>query len=95
MNFSEIEKRDIYEIYIKNGYNKSQARREYQRIFQGQRRIPCLNTFPRIYHKLSTETTFKRKKRTIARNENYENEELEILLQFQGIFFFIINICIL
>lgn len=87
MNFSESEKRDIYEIFIKNGYNKSRAKREYQRIYQGQRRIPSLNTFPRVYNKVSAEHSFKRKKRTLVRNENYENEELEILLQFQGIFF--------
>lgn len=87
MNFSEAEKRDIYELYIKNAYNKRKAKQEYQRIFEGERRIPSVNTFPRIYHKVSTETTFKRKKRTLAGNENRENEELEILLQFVGNFF--------
>lgn len=90
MDFSEREKCDIYEIFIKNGYNKSQAKREYQRRFEGQRRIPSLNTFVRTYQKVSTEATFKRKKRTTARNEDRENEELETLLHFQGKF----SICV-
>lgn len=44
------------------------------------------NTFARIYQKVSADATFKRKKRTLGRIEDRENDELETLLHFQGKF---------
>lgn len=86
MSYTENEKREIYEFYIRNGYNAKNAVREYRRLYEGTRRIPSNKTFSRIYEKVLRESSFKRKRRTIARDENYENGELEILLYFQGIF---------
>lgn len=86
MPYSDNEKREIYELYIKNGYNAKRAVREYRRLYEGVRRIPTNKTFLRVYRKVSNEASFKRKKRTRQINEQQENDELDILLYFQGIF---------
>lgn len=81
--FTQLERREIYETYVRNNYNRKQARREYQRTYPA-RRPPSLNTFKRVYDHVLRENCFQGKKRSIIKNQNEENEELNIILYFQG-----------
>lgn len=87
MPFSEAEKRDIFEIFVKNSYNKRKARLEY--VYEGQRNIPSLNTFRNVHKQVTESLSFSRKKQIINRDENYYNDELNIVLYFQGNFIFV------
>lgn len=87
MVFTEEEKRDIHEIYIQNNYNKRQAQVQYARRYGENRTVPSLNTFPNVYRQVTETVSFKRKRQTITRDDNYYNEELDIILHFQGIHF--------
>lgn len=84
MLYSEEQKCEIACLYFKNNKNRHSARREYIALY-GDRRVPALNTFKRIYELLRTSKSLKRRKRTNIINED---EELEILLYFQGFNFF-------
>lgn len=83
MGYSEAEKREIYEIYVRCGYNKKRARREYQRIHGLRRNQPNCKTFKRIYDQVTNNNSFKRKIRMHQGGDN-ENIELNVLLHFQG-----------
>lgn len=80
MGFSDEEKRNIYEIYVKSRYNMHEAQREYARLYPG-RILPSLKTFRRVYDKVTESNTFNRKKRTHNRDEILDQQ---ILLSFQG-----------
>lgn len=86
MVFSEAEKLEIVEIYVKNNKNRYRARQEYINIYgnNGNRRIPSLNTFKNVYNLFRSTKTLKRRKRTGIVNEE---AELEILLYFIGKFY--------
>lgn len=81
--FTEAEKLEIVEIYLKNDKNRYQARQEFINLYgnNGNRRVPSLNTFKNVYNLLHATKSLKRRKR---RGKVNEEAELEILLYFIG-----------
>lgn len=84
MPFSPQEKLDINEMFIKNNYNKRRAREEYEARYAGERTIPSLNSFYYIYKQNKNNISFNRKKPVFMESENNENDELDIILYFNG-----------
>lgn len=80
MRFSEIEKVDIVSVFIKSNQNQRLARREYRRLYPN-RGTPSEKSFVNLYKRLRNSGSLKRKYRNVRRNEN---DELNILLYFQG-----------
>lgn len=80
MHYTEAEKFEIFSLYVKNNKNKKAARREYMRLHPNNT-IPSANTFVNIYNRVRDLKSFKRKRRCIPSNEN---QELDILLYFEG-----------
>lgn len=80
MIYSEQEKLDIVSVFIKTNQNQRLARREYRRLYPS-RRFPSEKTFVNLYKRLRNSGSIKRKPRTVRGNEN---QELNILLYFQG-----------
>lgn len=85
MRYPERERKDIYEFFVRHNYNKKRAQREYRRVYGGERSIPAVNTFKRIYDQVEATTSFKvRGRREVPRGEDQANEDLNFLLYFQG-----------
>lgn len=84
MIYTVQEKFEISSLYIKNNKNRHAARREYM-ILHDNAPAPALNTFKRVYELLRNTNALNRRNRTVTINED---EELEILLYFQGMFIY-------
>jgi hypothetical protein len=82
MVYTEAEKLEILSLYIKNNKNKKAARREYIRIYPNHL-APSENTFLNVFRHLRDTHSLSRKRRNIIVNEN---ENLDILLYFEGNF---------
>lgn len=80
MRYTDEEKSDMLRIYYQNGNNACAARREYSRIFP-HREVPDRKTFSNIERRFRQQKSVHRKKRVAVVNEN---EEINILLFFQG-----------
>lgn len=80
MSYTEEEKLEILRLYYKNNNNVAQAQREYRRIHPG-RPVPARSTFYYTERGMRERKTLHRKKRISNVNED---EELQILLYFQG-----------
>ena len=84
MGYSEYQKYEIICLFYLNNKNISRVRREYYQRFPGQR-IPSRNTIMNIVRRFGETKCTKRKTRTVVVNEE---EELNILLYFQGKLYF-------
>lgn len=80
MVYTEEEKCEIVSLFYKNNKNAVAARREYRNLHP-DRPLPSRSTFYFVERNFRQHKTVKRKKRTVRINEN---EELEILLYFEG-----------
>lgn len=80
MGYTEGEKLEIIRLYYKNNNNVVQAQAEYRRIHP-EMPVPSRSTFYYTERRFRESKGLQRKKRTVVRNED---EELQILLYFQG-----------
>ena len=80
MRYTDEEKCEILRLYYQNRNNACAARREYRRIFPN-REVPDRKTFSNIQRAFRQPSSIHTKKRVAIVNEN---EELDILLFFQG-----------
>lgn len=80
MGYTEQEKFDILQFYIKCNKNKRLAKERYQREYRN-RQTPTENTFVNVFKQLQYFKTLQRKK---AYRGVDENTELNVLLYFQG-----------
>jgi hypothetical protein len=78
--YNEEQKCAIIRLFYKNSNNLSRAREEY-RLLYGEP-VPQRSTFRYIEKNFRERKSIKRKKRSVTVDEN---EELDILLYFQGI----------
>lgn len=85
MRYTKEQKLELVKLLHKNNDNIYRAQQEYARLHPGEH-IPNKATFKRVGTHLQQFHTLERKKRTVIHNEN---EELSILLHFQGIVIFI------
>lgn len=85
MGYSEEEKLSMIKLFYLNGENASKACNEYNRQFPN-RRPPTRQTILNVVKSLDDRKTLERKVRTVERNVE---EDLNILLYFEGIFLFI------
>lgn len=80
MVYTDEEKCDILRIFYQNNKNACAARREYQQLFP-MRALPARTTFKNVERGFMERMSVKRKKRRADVNQE---EELNILLYFQG-----------
>lgn len=80
MGYSEEQKLEIIQLFYKNNNNVLNAQAEYHRIHPGEQ-VPTRSTFHYIERNFRERKTLRRKKRAVILNRD---EELEILLYFQG-----------
>lgn len=80
MGYTEEEKFETVRLYYKNNNNVAQARAEYRRIHP-EMTVPARSTFYYTERSMRERKTLHRKKRTVIVNED---EELQILLYFEG-----------
>lgn len=80
MGYSEEQKLAIVRLSYGNNNNVTTVQREYHLLYPHQR-VPSIDTIKYTVRKFSERKSLKRKKRTVARNEN---EDLNILVFFQG-----------
>lgn len=80
MGYTEQEKFDILQFYLKCNKNKRLAKQRYQLAFRN-RQTPNECTFVNVFKQLQDLKTLHRKK---ASRSVDENAELNILLYFQG-----------
>lgn len=82
MVFSNVEKVDIVSVFIKSHKNRRLARQEYMRLYPN-RETPSAKTFANIYKIFRNSASLKRRPKKVQVNEN---EELDIILYFHGIY---------
>jgi len=80
MVYTEEEKCEIIYLFYKNNKNAVAARTEYRNLHP-DRPLPSRSTFYYVKRNFRQRKNVQRKKRTVQINEN---EELEILLYFEG-----------
>lgn len=80
MGYTEEEKREIIYFFYKNNKNASAAQADY-RVSHAGMPVPSRGTFYNIERHFRIHKNLQRKKRFVRINED---EELEILLYFQG-----------
>lgn len=85
MVYSEEQKLAIVRLFYSNNNDVATVQREYRRLYPYQS-VPCRMTVQYIIQKFAETKSLKRKKRTVERNEN---EDLDILLFYQGISFLV------
>lgn len=86
MGYSDVEKHDVIHLYYSNNSNTLLVQRQFRQLFPG-RRVPCKNTIKNIVKLFKETKSVKRKPRKVERNED---EDLAVLLYFEGIFNYII-----
>lgn len=77
--YNEEQKCEIIRLFYKNNNNASRAREEYRLLFGEP--VPQRSTFRYIEKNFRERKSIQRKKRSVQVNEN---EELDILLYFEG-----------
>lgn len=80
MLFTEEEKLRVIQLYYSNESNASQAMRQYRIRYPGNR-VPSRKTIAYIVRNHAERKTLQRKKRKGKENEE---EDLDILLHFEG-----------